>query len=200
MFTLTIMAAMINFAFAPTGTLLPLMITKNFGGGATQLASVEAAMGIGIVVGGLLLGVWGGFKRKIFTSIAGIIVLGLSIFGMGLTPNHLLPVLIVFSGIMGFSLAFANGPLGAIFQAKIPPEMQGRTFMMSNSLCLLAMPVGIILAAPIADNLGVGVAFVFAGVMAVSVGIYGLLKREVNTLDLQEPGGKIVTEELELAE
>ena len=101
---------------------------------------------------------------------------------------------------MGFSLAFANGPLGAIFQAKIPPEMQGRTFMMSNSLCLLAMPVGIILAAPIADNFGVGVAFVFAGVMAVSVGIYGLLKREVNTLDLQEPGGKIVAAELKLAE
>ena len=200
MFTLTIMAAMINFAFAPTGTLLPLMITKNFGGGAAQLASVEAAMGIGIVVGGLLLGVWGGFKRKILTSTIGILVLGMSIFGMGLTPSHLLPVLIAFSGIMGFSLAFANGPLGAIFQAKIPPEMQGRTFMMSNSLCLLAMPVGIILAAPIADNLGVGVAFVFAGVMAVSVGIYGLLKREVNTLDLQEPGGKIVAAELELAE
>ena len=200
MFTLTIMAALINFAFAPTGTLLPLMITKNFGGGAAQLASVESAMGIGIVVGGLLLGVWGGFKRKIFTSTVGILVLGLSIFGMGLTPNHLLPMLIAFSGLMGFALAFANGPLGAIFQAKIPPEMQGRTFMMLNSLCQLAMPIGIVLAAPIADNLGVEVAFIFAGVMAISVGIYGLIKREVNTLDLQEPGGKILTSAPELAE
>jgi len=199
MFTLTIMAALINFAFAPTGALLPLMVTKNFGGGAAQLASVESAMGIGIVVGGLLLGVWGGFKRRIFTSIAGIIVLGLSIFCMGLVPGTLLPLLIGLSGIMGFSLAFANGPLGAILQAKIPPEMQGRTFMMLNSLCQLAMPVGIVLAAPIADNLGVKVAFIFAGLMAVCVGVYGLFKREVNTLDLQEPGGKIAPAALELA-
>lgn len=200
MFTLTIMAALINFAFAPTGALLPLMVTKNFGGGASQLASVESAMGIGIVLGGLLLGVWGGFKRKIFTTIAGIIVLGLSIFSMGLVPGTLLPLLIGFSGIMGFSLAFANGPLGAIFQAKVPPEMQGRTFMMLNSLCQLAMPIGVMLAAPIADNLGMNVAFIFAGMMAVCVGVYGLFKREVNTLDLQEPGGKIPTTALELAE
>ncbi len=200
MFTLTIMAALINFAFAPISALLPLMITKNFGGGAAQLASVESAVGIGIVVGGLLLGVWGGFKRKIMTSLAGILVLGLSIFGMGLTPSNLLPMLIGFSGILGFALAFANGPLDAIFQAKIPPEMQGRTFMMLNSLCMLAMPIGIVLAAPIADHLGVGVAFTFAGAMALLVAVYGFLKREVNTLDLQEPGGKIPVAEMELAE
>lgn len=200
MFTLTIMAALINFAFAPSNTLLPLMITKDFGGGAVQLASVESAMGIGIVVGGLLLGVWGGFKRKIITSLTGIIILGFSILGMGLTPSHLLPVLIGFSGTLGFALAFANGPLGAIFQAKIPPEMQGRTFMMLNSLCQLAMPIGIMLAAPIAQGLGVRVAFAFSGVMSLLVGIYGFLRREVNTLDQQEPGGKIPVAEVELAE
>ncbi|HSN93459.1 MAG TPA: MFS transporter [Anaerolineaceae bacterium] len=200
MFTLTIMAALINFAFAPSNTLLPLMITKNFGGGAAQLASVESAMGIGIVVGGLLLGIWGGFKRKIYTSLAGIVVLGFSILGMGLTPSRLLPLLIGFSGILGFALAFANGPLGAIFQAKIPPEMQGRTFMMLGSLCQLAMPLGIVLAAPMADHLGVEVAFTFSGVMALLVGIYGFMRREVYTLDQQEPGGKILVAESELAE
>jgi len=35
--------------------------------------------------------------------------------------------------------------------------------------------------------------------MAVCVGVYGLFKREVNTLDLQEPGGKIAPAALELA-
>jgi DHA3 family macrolide efflux protein-like MFS transporter len=111
---------------------------------------------------------------------------------MGFAPSNLLAMLIGFSGILGFALAFANGPLGAIFQAKIPPEMQGRTFMMLNSLCQLAIPMGIVLAAPIADRLGVSVAFIFAGVMALLVGVYGLLKREVNTLDIQEPGGQIL--------
>jgi DHA3 family macrolide efflux protein-like MFS transporter len=192
MLTLTFMAAVINFAFAPTNALLPLMITKNFGGGAAQLASVESAIGIGIMIGGLLLGVWGGFKRKIYTVLFGIMLIGVAILGMGLIPSSLLSVLVGLSGVLGFALAFANGPLGAIFQAKIPPEMQGRTFMMLNSLCQLAMPIGIVLAAPIADHLGVSVAFIFAGVMALLVGFYGFLKREVNTLDLQEPGGKIL--------
>jgi DHA3 family macrolide efflux protein-like MFS transporter len=200
MLAMNIMAALLNFAFAPISALLPLMITKNFGGGAAQLASVESAMGIGIVVGGLLLGVWGGFKRKMMTSLAGILVLGVSISGMGLTPSHLLPMLIAFSGIMGFAVAFANGPLGAISREKIPPEMQGRTFMMSNSLCMLAMPIGIILTAPMADHIGITVPFIFAGILTLTVGVYGFLKREVSTLDLQEPGGKIPVAELEFAE
>jgi DHA3 family macrolide efflux protein-like MFS transporter len=192
MLTLTIMAALINFSFAPVNTLLPLIITKNFGGGAAQLASVESAVGIGVVVGGVLLGVWGGFKRKVITVLCGILLMGVAILGMGFAPSNLLAMLIGFSGILGFALAFANGPLGAIFQAKIPPEMQGRTFMMLNSLCQLAVPVGIVLAAPIANRFGVSMAFIFAGAMALLVGIYGLLKREVNTLDLQEPGGQIL--------
>jgi DHA3 family macrolide efflux protein-like MFS transporter len=49
------------------------MVREYFGGNALHLSWVESAMGIGMIAGGTLLGVWGGFKSKILTSMVGLI-------------------------------------------------------------------------------------------------------------------------------
>ena len=46
----------------------------------------------------------------------------------------------------------ANGPLGALMQAKVPPEMQGRVFTVMNSLATGAMPLGMMMAGPLAKS------------------------------------------------
>ncbi|HSS95571.1 MAG TPA: MFS transporter [Terriglobales bacterium] len=71
-----LMATLINFLLTPAGALSPLLIRLRFGGGAQELGWFEAALGAGAIVGGLLLGAWGGFKRKIVTAMAGLIGLG----------------------------------------------------------------------------------------------------------------------------
>ncbi|MEA4812345.1 MAG: MFS transporter [Anaerolineaceae bacterium] len=190
MLKLGLMAGLINFTLAPTGSLLPLMVTKHFGGGAVQLSWLESAMGIGIVVGGLILGVWGGFKKKMFTTLTGIILMAAGITGIGLSPKGMLSAAIVFSGLTGFAAAFANGPLGAIMHEKIPPEMQGRVFTMTGSFCMAAMPLGIMLAAPLAERFGIPATYVMAGVLTFFLGLFGFLQKDVYTLDDQEPGGK----------
>jgi DHA3 family macrolide efflux protein-like MFS transporter len=50
-----IMAALINLFMTPAFTLLPLLVKDFFAGGAMQLAWMEAAGGIGVILGGLLL-------------------------------------------------------------------------------------------------------------------------------------------------
>jgi MFS family permease len=60
-----LMTVGINLMLMPAFSLLPLLVKDYFGGGAIQLGWVESAMGVGIVLGGAILGVWGGFERKI---------------------------------------------------------------------------------------------------------------------------------------
>ena len=52
----------LNMLLTPATSLTPLLVTGTFGGGAIQLAALESAMGIGMV--GVILGVWGGFRRR----------------------------------------------------------------------------------------------------------------------------------------
>ena len=66
-----IMAAVINFLLTPAFSLLPILITKHFNGQAIQLATLESFFGIGIIAGGLVLSAWGGFKRRVLTSLVG---------------------------------------------------------------------------------------------------------------------------------
>lgn len=66
----------INFTIIPAFSLLPLMVKDYFGGNVIHLSRMESAMGIGVMTGGALLGIWGGFKRKILTSMVGLLGLG----------------------------------------------------------------------------------------------------------------------------
>lgn len=61
------LAMLVNMVLNPVSTLMPLLVTNHFKGTAWHLGALEAAIGIGIIAGGLLLGVWGGFKKRIVT-------------------------------------------------------------------------------------------------------------------------------------
>src|SRR5215213_2542243 len=82
--TIIFMALFLNFLLVPSGALVPLLVTKYFGKGAIELGLVESVMGVGIITGGILLSIWGGFKKKIVTSLIGIIGLGFGVMLTGL--------------------------------------------------------------------------------------------------------------------
>ncbi len=73
------MATIINLVLAPSTSFIPLLVTEHFQGTAWHLGALEAALGIGVLVGGLLLGVWGGFQKRVYTSLLGLVGLGLSV-------------------------------------------------------------------------------------------------------------------------
>ena len=177
MFMLMLGATLINMLATPAFTLLPLYVTKHFMKGATELAWLEFAMGIGIIVGGLLLGVWGGFKRKVLTILVGITGMGIGIIALGLLGKEMYPFAIAIMAVLGVSNATANGPIGAIFQAKIPPEMQGRIFMVLGSMATAASPLGLLLAGPLADKIGLQVFYISAGLMCLGIAVFGYLEK-----------------------
>ncbi len=191
LFKLMVMASLINMLASPAFSLLPLMVTKIYGKGAAEVAWLESALGLGIVAGGLLLGLWGGFKRKTATTLTGLIGMGVGITVLGLTDRNTYLLAVGMMGLVGLMNALANGALGAIMQTKIPPEMQGRIFTVIGSLASAASPLGMLLAAPVAEKLGIRAWYLIAGVFCAAMGVYGFLKRDVYTLDDQEPGGQL---------
>lgn len=168
------MAMVINFVLNPAFSLLPIFVTKHLGGQAMQLASINSALGIGTVLGGLTLSAWGGFKRQMYTAMLGLAGMGVGSLLIGLTPANWLAMALVGGFVMGFMNPICNGPLFAVIQATVEPEMQGRVFSLMQSAASAISPLSLLIAGPVADRLGVGVWYVVGGAICVMVAVIAL--------------------------
>ncbi len=162
-----IISTVLNLVLNPAFSLLPLLVTKHLGGGALQLGWLESAWGGGVVLGGLILSVWGGFRRRVWTSIMGLLGMGVGTLLVGLTPGWALGMAVVAFVIVGFMNPIANGPLFAMIQARVAPDMQGRVFTVMMSASSAMTPLGLAIAGPVADWLGVPAWFTLAGIVCV---------------------------------
>lgn len=180
---LMLMAVIINLVINPAFALLPLLVTDHFGGEALHLGTLEAIFGFGILIGGLLLGVWGGFRRRIFTSLVGLIGMGLGTLLMGLAPANMMWLAFAAAFIIGSTNSLVNGPVQAIFQATIEPDMQGRVFTLMGSAAGAMSPIGLIIAGPVADLLGIRSWFIFGGGVTLLMGIAGFFMPLLLTLE-----------------
>ncbi len=164
---LIILAMALNFLLSPSSSLLPLLIIKGFGGGAQELAWVESAFGVGIILGGIVLSAWGGFKRRIVTSFIGIIGIGLGVILTGAASAEFFYLVLAANFLIGFSQVLANGPIHAIFQSAIAPEMQGRVFSLIGAGATAMMPLSLLVAGPVADLLGVRFWYIAGGSICI---------------------------------
>ena len=166
-----VMVALINLLSTPASSLLPLMVTKYFLGRALQLAWLQAAFGIGTILGGILLGIWGGFKRRIVTTLIGLVATGLATMVLGLLPPRGIMLAVAISFFLGFTNPITNGPLTAILQGTVDPQMQGRVFTLMTSFAGVMTPVGLMIAGPIADTYGVRAWYLLAGLITLLLGL-----------------------------
>jgi MFS transporter, DHA3 family, macrolide efflux protein len=164
MLALIAVAMLLNFLLTPAFSLMPILVTKYFGGSALELGSMESGFGIGVIVGGLLLGAWGGFKKKIYTTLIGVAGMGIGVLIVGMAPPTLLVLGIAGMVVAGLMNPIANGPLQAIFQVSVAPEMQGRVFALIGAGTSLISPLSLLVAGPIADMLGIRVWYWVAGI------------------------------------
>ena len=153
-----------NLLLSPAFSLLPLLVIDHFQGGAGEYATMEALAGIGMLIGGALLGVWGGGKRKMVTMLASTMVLSLAITALGIVPAELLPLAFGLSAAVGLSISLLNGSMMAMMQASVPFAMQGRVFALISAGVTAMMPAGLLLAGPLADAFGVRIWYLVAGV------------------------------------
>jgi DHA3 family macrolide efflux protein-like MFS transporter len=131
--------------------LLAPMILSRTSNNELLLSFVQGASGAGAVIGGLILVRTGGLKRRVNGVIWGWFfgtLFGLVFFGLGRS----LPVWIGVEFIAALFNIYINASNQSIWQAKVPPDVQGRVFSARRTIAQVVGPLGILLAGPLADR------------------------------------------------
>jgi DHA3 family macrolide efflux protein-like MFS transporter len=167
-------AMVVNLLVYPAMSLQPLLVAEHFDGNALQLAWMQSAFGVGMVTGGITLGIWGGFKRRAVTALLALALNGAGLTVVGLTPTGAFPLAVGANLFAWFMAPFANGAIFALLQAKVPADMQGRVFTLVQAGSGAMAPLGLVVAGPVAEALGVQAWFLIAGVVMALIGVVGL--------------------------
>ncbi|MGY5860794.1 MAG: MFS transporter [Candidatus Thorarchaeota archaeon] len=180
---IVVMAMFLNFVGGPAGALIPILVTNHFHGDVTYLAIIQSASAIGMVLSGILLGIWGGGKRRAFTALVALIVIGILDMLIGLMPPDAF-----FQATALFFLAaslgtIVNGSILALLQLTVPADKQGRVFALVSAGATAMMPIGLAIAGPLADVYGVPIWFIASGVATIVLGTAALLTPSVRALD-----------------
>lgn len=200
--------AISNFFTSIGMVLIAPMVLARTASNELALAAVQSAMGIGGLAGGLAMTVWGGPKHRVHGVLLGFI--GSSLLGLiplGLGQNVTVWAIGAF-GLL-FFIPITNASNQALWQAKVPPDVQGRVFATRRLIAQISGPLGLLLAGPLADRVfepamrpggalhsllapffgadhgaGMALLIVIVGILGVSAGVVGYLVRAIREVDV----------------
>lgn len=183
LFALLLAGTLYMFLYMPINALYPLMSMEYFNGTPMHISVTEIAFASGMLAGGMLLGLLGGFKKRILLITASIFAMGVSLTVSGLLPPGGFSAFVVCCAIMGLSVPFYSGVQTALFQKKIKPEFLGRVFSLTGSAVSLAMPAGLILSGFFADRIGVNRWFLLSGIFIAGIALICPLIPAIREID-----------------
>ncbi len=151
------------------------MVMTRTGNDTTVLGIIQSTLGVGGLVGGVALSIWGGPKRKIHGVLTGMILTMIGMVGFGIGDH---PYVWAAAGFFAmFFVPILNGSNQAIWQIKVAPDLQGRVFATRSLISQISAPVSILLSGPLADYVfepammpGGGLASVLGGLIGTGPG------------------------------
>lgn len=157
----------ILFLISPSAFLTPLMVSRTFGQEVWRLTASEMTYSLGMVAGGLLITSWGGFKKKLNTTMLAGAVYGMLMIGMGTAPVFILYLLC--NTLIGITSPCYNAPITVTIQESVSPDMHGRVFSLLQIASSCALPLGMTLFGSLADVLPVQWVLVGTGTLVVLI-------------------------------
>lgn len=187
----------VNFLTTLAATVLPAMVLAKTGVSEAALALVRSASGLGGVAGGLLLSLWGGPRRRVHGVFWGMALSSLALALMGLVEGPHLWAALAFLETLFVPLL--NGSNQAIWQAKVPLEVQGKVFAARRVIAWFANPLAMLLSGPLADQVfgprfgtgeGIALMLLLFGGLGVALGLSGYLFPQVREAETLLPDAK----------
>ena len=144
--------AFINFIAKMGGYgMLPALVLGRTGNDQVVLGIVEAAVGIGTLVGSVFVTLMKPAKDRvkvIFFACGISFLLG----DVGQSISHTLPLWVAAAFASNVPMAFLNANLTAVMRTNVPIEMQGRVFSARDTIQFSTIPVGLFLGGILADH------------------------------------------------
>jgi MFS family permease len=201
---LLVFFATVNFLWGMVGALIvPLILSWT---SSDTLGVVISIAGVGMLVGSLIMSLWGGPRRRINGVLAFELLSGVCFMLIGLRPSFW-PVA---AGVFGAhaTIAIVFGSNQVIWQSKVAPDIQGRVFATQQMIARAAAPLAYLLAGPLADRVfepfmagggalatgfgqvlgsgagrGIGLLFVLMGMAKIAVSLAGMLNPRIRHVE-----------------
>ncbi|PYE50530.1 MFS transporter [Deinococcus yavapaiensis] len=172
----------IVLAILPSFTLLPLLVKTHFGGGASDVALMEGLSGVGMIVGGAAIAAIAP-QRHMPWILPSFAVACLSLALTALAPSDLFWLAVVWWVTSGVAFIMGSAPFTALLQTTIPNHLQGRALSLLAAVMGLAGPIGLALAGPLGEWLGVRWLLVTQGLLGMLASLLGVLSPTLRRLD-----------------
>ena len=183
---------------------------------ADVLGYLASIVGVGMLIGTLVMSVWGGPKRRIHGVLFFLFLAGMFTMGFGISSS--LTVMAVSGFFLMLVLPVINGSSQAIWQSKVAPDVQGRVFAIRRMIAWSIIPIAYILAGPLNDKIfkpllveggtladtfigqvlgvgpsrGTGLLFIVIGFLSALVALSGYLSPRVRNVEDELPD--VITE------
>lgn len=164
---LLVFQLVILFLISPSAFLTPLMVSRTFGKEVWRLTASEMTYSLGMILGGLLIASWGGFRKKLNTTMLAGAFYGAMMIGLGTAPVFILYLLC--NTLIGITAPCYNAPITVTIQENVIPEMHGRIFSFMQIATSCALPLGMVLFGPLADVIPVQSLLIGSGTVVVII-------------------------------
>ena len=159
--------ALFYIFMSPLYILPALQVTRNFGADLWRLSAMEICFAVGMMLGGILIGVWS-FRNRIYSIGTASVVIGMMTVLFGLWTNFI-PYLVCMA-ICGVTVAYFSAPYTTLLQEKVSPEYLGRVLSVFTMITSVAMPFGMLFFGPLADVVNINYIFIGTGVVMMFLG------------------------------
>lgn len=172
---------------APASFLTPLQVTRSFGNDVWRLTAIEITFSIGMMLGGILMASWGGFKNKTHSMTLACLMFGVCTIGLGVVP--VFSIYLVIMGIVGVAMPLFNTPSTVLLQEKVEGDFLGRVFGVLTMISTSMMPLGMLIFGPISDVIKIEWLLIGTGILIFIQAFFLLGSKE-----LMEAGKPVLEE------
>lgn len=168
------------FLISPSAFLTPLMVSRTFGTEVWRLTMSEMVYSFGMIVGGTIITLWGGFKRKLNTTLVAGGFYGILMIGLGTAPVFI--AYLICNMLIGITSPCYNTPITASIQENVEAKMQGRVFSFMQIAASCALPLGMMFFGPLADITNIQNLLIISGILVFGISTFVYINGTLNRL------------------
>lgn len=189
-----LIAIVFNIMMAPMAVLTPLQVTRDFGADVWRLTAIEVIFFAGSVLGGVIMGVWGGFKNKSHTLALAVVLTAAGGIALGILTDFW--IYLAAMCLTGLFMAISQAPLMAILQSNVEMDYMGRVFSVLTMVSSIAMPSGMLVWGPLGDIVPIDWLLIVSGLVLAGIGVMFMLDKTLINAGLIGGGENLPEENL----
>ena len=156
--------------------LKPLQVTRNFGADVWRLTAIEITFSVGMLAGGVIIGIWGGFRKRLHNIAFSFVLCGLLIIGLGFVTSFWLYTAVLL--LIGITVPLIDASFNSLLQSTVEPAFMGRVFSVVMIVISAVNPLGMLFFGLAADIVSINTLFPATGFLILLLSIPLILIRD----------------------